>query len=202
MFNSLRMIMSSGSILGYFLQVVPITVIIAIIYSIIRLAWLKKKKAPIFWGKEIARLIFVCYITGLFNLIVMPANFWLGFMDGIAFGWWEEILPVFTIGEVNLVPSVIRWLQGELSIGSWVRQMLIGNIAMFLPLGLLLPLITDKVRIKNGLVIAAVVPVGLEVLQLVFGRSLDIDDLICNFIGIAAGLIIAVLLKSRRKSTN
>lgn len=202
MFNSLRMIMSSGSILGYFLQVVPITVIIAIIYSIIRLVWLKKKKAPIFRGKEIVGLIFVCYITGLFNLIVMPANFWLGFMDGIAFGWWEEILPVFTIGEVNLIPSVIRWLQGELSIGSWVRQMLIGNIAMFLPLGLLLPLITDKVKIKNGLVIAAVVPVGLEVLQLVFGRSLDIDDLICNFIGIAAGLIIAVLLKSKRKREN
>lgn len=39
--------------------------------------------------------------------------------------------------------------------------------------------------------IAVLTPVCVEVLQLVFGRSFDVDDLICNFIGILAGAALA-----------
>lgn len=177
--------------LGYFLQVVPITVLVAIIYCAIRLISLKKKGETVSWKKELIRLIFVCYVVGLFNLIVMPANFWLYVMDGLAFGWWSEMPSLFSIGEINLVPSVVRWLQGELTLGGWVKHMLIGNIAMFVPLGFMLPFVTEKVTKKNIWLLAVCVPLALEVLQLVFGRSFDVDDLICNFAGIIIGFLIA-----------
>ena len=79
--------------------------------------------------------------------------------------------------------------------GSWVKTMLIGNIAMFLPLGFFLPFVTEKVNRKNIFVVAIVVPLGVELLQMVFGRSLDVDDLICNFIGIVIGFFVGITIK-------
>ena len=39
--------------------------------------------------------------------------------------------------------------------------------------------------------VAAVIPLIAELLQTIFGRSFDVDDLICNFIGIVIGAVIA-----------
>lgn len=135
MYSKLRMIMGSDSIVGYFLQALPIACIAGIVYLVLRLCRTKKSGAKINWPTELLRLVFVCYLTGLVSLIILPANFWLYVYDGIIFGWWDELGPVFQIGDVDLVPSVIGWLSGELSIGSWVKKMLIGNIAMFIPMG-------------------------------------------------------------------
>ena len=109
------------------------------------------------------------------------------------------MLPIFSFGGFNLVPSFIKALSGELTIGSWVKTMLIGNIAMFLPLGFFLPFVTERVNRKNIFVVAVAVPFIVELLQMVFGRSFDIDDLICNFIGIVVGFFIAYVIKDRKK---
>lgn len=106
---------------------------------------------------------------------------------------------VFRFGEVNLTPSVVKWLNGELSIGSWVKTMLIGNIAMFAPLGFFLPLVTKNNSWKNILLAAISVPVCFEILQLIFGRSLDVDELICNFIGIIIGAVVAFAVISKKE---
>ncbi len=199
MFSWFRSIMNSGSVLGYFFQAVPITCFVGIIYVIIRVVVVKRNKFKVEWLKEIMKLIFTCYLTGLISLVVLPANFWLDFFDGIFFGWWDGILPIFSFGGFNLVPSLIKALSGELTIGSWVKTMLIGNIAMFLPMGFFLPFVTKKVNRKNIFAVAIVIPVIVEVLQIVFGRSFDIDDLICNFIGIVIGFFITSVIKDKKK---
>ena len=81
--------------------------------------------------------------------------------------------------------------------------MLIGNMAMFLPLGFFLPFVTERVNGKNIFAADIVMPLIVEVLQIVFGRSFDIDDLICNFFGIVVGFFIAYVIKGRKneKST-
>ena len=94
---------------------------------------------------------------------------------------------MFQIGDANFVPSVIKWLNGELSIGSWVKTMLIGNILMFIPLGFFIPLVTGIKSYKKMILIAVAVPVFCETLQVFFGRNFDVDDLIGNFIGIVIG---------------
>ena len=99
------------------------------------------------------------------------------------------------LGDINLMPSLIRWLNGELSIGSWVRTMLIGNVVMFVPMGLLLPLITRIGCGRRMLAAAVLIPIGCETLQLLFGRSFDVDDLICNFIGIVIGAAVAFAIR-------
>lgn len=191
--------MSSGSVLGYFFQAVPITCFVGIVYLIIRVVTVKRNKLKVEWLKEIMKLLFTCYLTGLISLVVLPANFWLSFFDGILLCRWDEMLPIFSFGGFNLVPSLIKALSGELTIGSWAKTMLIGNIAMFLPLGFFLPFVTERVNRKNIFVVAIAVPFIVELLQMVFGRSFDIDDLICNFIGIVVGFFIAYIIKDRKK---
>lgn len=194
--------MGSGSILGYFLQVLPIACLTGVIYLAIRSYLLKKRKSQIEWLPEILRFIFVCYLTGLISLIVLPANFWLFFYDGIFLGWWDEMGQIFQLGEINLVPSVIKWLNGELSIGSWVKTMLIGNVAMFVPFGFFLPFVTKTKSCKKTVLSSIAVPICFETLQLFFGRSFDVDDLICNLIGIIVGAVIAFVVSKAKLTAN
>ena len=183
--------MNSGSVMGYFLQALPVAIFVGILYVVIRIAFLKKQNRQIQWLSELLRVLFVCYLTGLVSLVVLPANFWLCFYDGIFFGWWDGLREQLHIGDVNLVPSVIKSLAGELALGSWVKTMLVYNILMFVPFGFFLPLTTKIKSFRKMLLVAAITPVCMEVLQLVFGRSFDADDLICNFIGILAGAALA-----------
>ena len=200
MLGKLRMLMGSGSILGYFLQALPVACLAGIIYSVMRWSLLKKRNARFRWSAELLQLIFVCYLTGLISLVILPANFWLSVYDGIFLGWWDRAGRAFQIGNVNLVPSVLKWLNGELSIGRWSRTMLLGNIAMFIPLGFLLPFIRKIKSFKKMLLISAAVPICCETLQLFFGRSFDVDDLICNFIGIVIGAVISFCIRKIRSS--
>ncbi len=197
-YSFFRMAMNSGTVLGYFWQALPITCAVGIAFFTVRLVLFKKRKRQIPWTKLIVQAIFSCYLTGLISLVVLPANFWLHFYDGIFLGRWDEMGKIFQLGEVNLVPSLIKCLTGELSLGSWVKTMLIGNIAMFVPFGFLFPLATRFRNTKQILWTAVVFPIGLEVLQLVFGRSFDVDDVLCNFIGILIGAMLAcALLKAK-----
>lgn len=194
-YNFFRMEMNSGSILGYFLQAVPITIVVGIVYLILRFAFLKRKNRRIVWFSEIMRLLFVCYLTGLCSLVILPANFWLSFFDAIFFGWWEDMGAFFDFGEINLIPTIVKCLSGDYSLGSWVKEMIVGNIIMFMPFGFFLPFVVEKRNRRNALMISFVVPLVVEFLQLFLGRSFDIDDLICNFLGITIGFMIAGIIK-------
>ena len=81
---------------------------------------------------------------------------------------------------------------------------LIGNTAMFIPLGIVWPAVFKKLN-THGKVITAGLGVSLtiEILQLpFFGRSSDIDDLILNTLGFLMGYGIYMLAKKlgRKKS--
>ncbi len=204
MWSALRQEMGSGTIPGYFLQAVPVALAAGIGYAVFRFLYIKRRRRPIQWPSEVMGLLFVCYLTGLCSLVILPANFWLHVYDGIFLGWWEELGTVFRLGEVNLVPVLVRCLKGEVTLGSWVKEMLVGNLAMFVPFGFFLPFLTERLKKRQALLIAAAVPLLAESLQLFFGRSFDIDDLICNFLGIAVGLLIAqpVQLAIRRRAAS
>lgn len=205
MIGWLRFQMNDASVWGYFLQALPISLIAGIVYAVLRFIKGKRKDRPIRLLDETIKFLFVCYLTGLISLVVLPVNFWLNIYDGIFLGWWNEIPSIFSFGGFNLVPTIIKALSGEIVIGSWVKTMLIGNVAMLLPLGFFLPFVTEKVNKKNIYAVAVVVPSIAELLQIIFGRSLDVDDLICNFIGIVAGFFIGLAIrniKGKNKTIN
>ncbi len=195
-----RAIMNSGSVLGYFLQVLPITCCVGLAYVVVRIIVIKRKKYPVIWLNEIIRLAFACYLTGLVSLVILPANFWIYFFDGVFLGWWEEMPPFFGYGGFNLVPSIVKCIRGELTIGAWGKTMFVGNVAMFLPLGFFLSCVIERVDFRKAAVISITVPLTVELCQLVLGRSFDTDDLLCNFVGIMSGFLIFCALKSIRKS--
>lgn len=186
-----RMEMNSGTILGYFLEALPVALLVGIVYAVLRIVYLKKCRSRINWPREVMGWLFACYLTGLCSLVILPANFWLDVYDGIFFGWWDDFGTVFHIGEVSLVPTLVKCLTGEYALGSWVKAMLLGNIIMLIPFGFFLPFVTKRWKAKTGLVVAIIIPIVMETTQLVFGRSFDIDDLICNFIGIILGFFLA-----------
>ncbi len=187
--------MTSATMIGYFVGVLPITCIVGILYALFRYVYLVKKQIKSKRSSEIIRFLFVCYLTGLFNLLIVPLGIWTNIFDGIFFGWWEEMKPLFQLGDVNFVPTLVKYLRGEVTLGSWVKQMLVGNILMFMPFGFFLSFVTNKVRKSNIALLAAIIPLVFELLQLILGRAFDTDDLICNFLGIVAGWFTALLVK-------
>lgn len=187
-----------------FLDVVPITIIIGIIYGIYRLIKIKKSKSPVNYFDEIVKLIFVCYLTGLINLVLVPSNLWSNFWFYIKNGYSAgNSLELFS-GSFNFVPSLYKYLiKSELSIGTWVRDMLVGNMLMFIPMGILLPLVFKKINKKNIVIISIIITSSIEILQPIVSRSFDIDDIIMNFIGIIIGyLIVAIIRKLKKKIYN
>jgi VanZ like protein len=79
---------------------------------------------------------------------------------------------------------------------------LIGNIALFVPLGFFLYLALRR-RFAAVVVICGLVSVGVETLQLpIWSRSSDIDDVLTNTVGGFAGALAAVvvlrLIRNRR----
>lgn len=93
-----------------------------------------------------------------------------------------NLVPFRTIG--TYIKSILR---GDI-VAIAVRN-LAGNLLMFLPLGIYLPVIWKKCRnIKTILLISMTVLVGIELIQfLSLLGSLDIDDFILNICGILIG---------------
>ena len=185
----------SGSVVGLFFQVVPITCLVGGIYAAYRCIKIKKHGISFVWGTEIMRWLFVCYLTGLINLILVPNNLWTYIWFYLRNGYSGcELDPLFS-GGVNLVPMFVKVFTGEVTFGHWVGTMLAGNFLMFVPMGFFLPFVSKKFNKRNILKIAIIIPIVIEVIQPIVGRSFDVDDLILNFAGIIVGYFIAVGIK-------
>ena len=175
--SKLYSLLNSGSVLSLFLQVIPITLLVGVIYAVYRCVRIKNHGNTVSWGTEIMRWLFVCYLTGLINLILVPANLWMCIWANVFVGYSHSEI-VFFSGDFNLVPTVIKLITGELTIGRWVLKMLVYNFLMFVPFGFFLPFVSEKNNNRSIWKVAVIVPIIVEVIQPVVGRSFDVDDLI------------------------
>jgi glycopeptide antibiotics resistance protein len=101
--------------------------------------------------------------------------------------------------DVNLVPLVpllkcfAHQPSGIPESRRFCLQNLVGNVALFLPLGILLPLVFDRLNLfRRVLVVALLASVGIELTQWLsrsFGsyRYVDINDVILNVLGACLG---------------
>lgn len=95
---------------------------------------------------------------------------------------------------LNLTPFV--WLKETYEMGwsKMIEQILL-NIAMFAPLGFLLPAVFAGARKwYKTLLLVAGISLFIETVQYFIGRSSDIDDLIMNTIGGIVGYALFALL--------
>ena len=98
---------------------------------------------------------------------------------------------------INLIPlrTILELARPE-HMHQAVRQLL-GNVVMFIPLGMLLPAVAARYRRPGALLLAAAcVSAGIELAQFALrfvglpGRSVDVDDVILNVLGAAVGYFV------------
>lgn len=197
----MREIFTGNSIKNQFIQVIPITLLVGLLYIIFRFLKLKKNNSDINYKKEILYLIFVCYIAGLFNLVLVPRNFWNTIWYNIFYNLNENPFEGIFDFSYNFISTIYKIIIGEYTLGSWVKTMIVGNLLMFIPMGIMLPLVFKNINKKNIFVIAILITLLIEILQPIVGRSFDIDDIIMNFIGSIIGYL-AVTIFIKLKETN
>ena len=161
--------------IGYFLQALPIAMIVSTIYGFVRFK--TDMETPI--SRKLFSCAFVCYITGLVCLVVG-----LDLMNIVWYKLFYHMDPGRTIGwfggAIDLVPDFFNNISGET----------IGNFLMFLPFGILYPLSRKYTTWKETVVHGFLIVVALEVLQPVFGRAFDMKDIIINTLGIVVSVSI------------
>lgn len=177
--------------LELFLEVVPFVIAVGIIYVILRAVRLKRRGLNRDnWVRECVRLAFVCYIAGLLGLVWAPnamwGQLWLFFRYGWPMDWWNIMFK----GTYSLDFGFL-----DVDSGAFVHSMRVGNVAMFVPLGLLLPLRWSALTVPKALAAGICMDLVIEVVQPAFGRSFDMEDLLCNTLGILLGLGVYCLIR-------
>jgi glycopeptide antibiotics resistance protein len=107
---------------------------------------------------------------------------------------------------LNLIP-VMRSIScfvpdpGQPSTTAFCTRIILGNIALFFPFGLLFPLVFRRWHSVRGVAVAAfIVSVSIELLQFAgrfagSPRWSDVDDVLFNVIGALLGYVVLILIE-------
>lgn len=94
---------------------------------------------------------------------------------------------------VNLVPfrTIFDYLHGDLIAQAFAASNIIGNIVLFLPLGVYITLLNPVKKISVNICFIALTSLIVEVMQYLFKvGAADIDDVILNTIGGLTGILL------------
>lgn len=168
-----------------FASVLPPVLLAAVVYALARRLWLKRRgQSRNSWGNEGVRLLLVCWLVGLLNLVWMPGGFWISLWQAIRYGWPLELGVRWFQGSFSFTVSFPSLVWQALSGGSW---QVLGNVMLYLPLGLLLPFVWNRVSWWRVTGLGLALSLVTELVQPVVGRSFDVDDLIANTLGTLVG---------------
>jgi glycopeptide antibiotics resistance protein len=189
---------------GLYRQVaVPFLVLSAIAlpcWLAFRLYRRRTSRRPTSARREILLLTFVIYLLCLATLTLTPNRA-------------SSRLRAETTWGIELVPNLASLTCSSQSIRSdskarmFCNQNAAGNVALFFPLGILLPLVWRRLRFWRGIQIALALSCSIELLQYLsraWGsyRSVDVNDVILNVFGACLGLALVSLLQLRGKNRN
>lgn len=145
--------------------------------------------------QDIFKLLLISYMVGIFSQTLFP------FIDyGIDSATGRFYLSAHyadrSLSGLNLIPfkTILAEITGNIpELSASDRPVLAilnlaGNLCLYLPVGLFLPLAWDLFR-KPGatLAFAALLSSIIEILQLAVGRTADIDDVLLHLLGAAVG---------------
>lgn len=169
----------------------------AVIYLIIRIGCLRSRKArrkPV--SEELALVVFAGYLAALWGLVWTPECL----RDMIVSGNWNlEELRLFG-GWYTNDKMIWRCFFGDLRNDTSERFSLYANVALFVPLGFLLPFIWKNLKCRHVFLTGFGTACMVELVQPIFGRIGDLDDVITNTLGAVIGCIAAKIVLTIGKS--
>ena len=142
-------------------------------------AFLKTRKAD--WKSEAKQIFFLINLIVIYRFTFHPFQKVDGQVHPLIFDI-ATALPF----RVNLIPFV-HLLEYDSKFDLLIN--IIGNFAMFIPTGIILPLIYKHINtLKKAVLTGGAISLGIEILQLPFAvMASDVDDLILNTAGCLAG---------------
>lgn len=170
-------------------------VLISIVWIFVRFVCYSKTK-KLDWKRELQLiLVYICIVV-VVRFTFFPFSKVNGNIQPLIF----DFVRMFNF-RINLIPF-INLLDYEIK-----REMLtniIGNTIMFMPLGVVWPIVFKELNTHKKVIAAGVgCSLIIEILQLLcYDRVTDIDDLILNSLGFIAGYLIYLLVKKSKKNNN
>ncbi len=154
--------------------------------------WSRQKR--IIWKHEALLLLMYINLAVIIRFTFFPRELVNGHIQPLIF----DVKTAFPF-RINIIPFV-NLLQYENKRD--IIWNVVGNTAMFIPSGIILPVVYKKLNNFAKVVAAgALISLSIEVIQLPFGsRATDIDDLILNTIGVMIGYGIYSLVKKIKSS--
>lgn len=155
--------------IGYFLQAVPVALSVGVIYFLRR----RKRKSTEPLCRTALAALFPCYLSGLCCLTLL-----LGVLHNIYYTLFYRLPSGYHV----------NWFQGNfdfaLTLSLGLSGENVGNLLMLLPFGILYPLWDSNANWRRTVAAGIVTVIVIEVLQPVFGRSFDANDIVLNCLGI------------------
>ena len=141
--------------------------------------WIRQKRID--WKREAVLALMYLNLAVILRLVFFPRERAGGQLPPLVF----DASAVFPL-RVNLVPLVHLFRYGSVRDILWNVT---GNAAMFVPSGILLPMVYRNCRsFRKTAAAGALLSLCIEILQLPFqARASDVDDLILNTLGAVAG---------------
>ena len=141
--------------------------------------WIQQKK--IAWKREAVLLLMLVNLAVLIRFVFYPFFTVNGKVQPLIINM-GSIQPL----RINLIP-LVNILDYDIKREATIN--IIGNISMFIPTGIIMPILYKRLdRFWKVLLAGAGLSFGIEMIQLLFpGSVTDIDDLILNAAGVAIG---------------
>ncbi len=157
-----------------------ISVIFFAVYLIIKK--ILKKKISI--KRSLVEFAFIWYV---FTLLEVTGIIGIHSMTQYKWKWFLESFNVLKI----MIPKD----GGEVA-------MLLCNCVLFVPLGFLLPIIFQRMKIIRVLIISLILILIIELLQAAGGRMLEVNDIVTNLLGTVIGYMLYKLCFDLQKRKN
>lgn len=159
-----------------------------VIWLLVRVAvWIRQRHVD--WKRELVLLLMYINLAVIIRFVFFPRDLVDGHIQPLVFVA-AEALPL----RFNLVPLVHLFEYGSTRDIIWN---VVGNAAMFVPTGIVLPIVYKRLdRFWKVVCAGAFISLCIEVLQLPFAsRASDIDDILLNTLGVVVGYAVYALVK-------
>ena len=188
------------------LEVLPIMLLAALIYWLVRRAKQKKLFGQDFKSirrkfraNEAIRLLLVCWSVVVICMTLTPTGFWgklwdiilfqQGSMTPIKFEKWRFVSVWWT----HFIKYSGHYLSGVALLGEVINT--VENIIFFVPIGLGLSFLWKKKSFVKIILLGASRSFLVEFIQAFIGRDGNIDDFLCNTLGTVLGYLLYLLIK-------